>query len=232
MARRTGKPVAAGTVPPATPTTPPPPADLDVTLTTVAKGTVLHRVHLDQYGGTTFNPGKSGNARFSPIRNDEGAAIPTLYAGSSLPCALMESVFHDVSYAPGFKAFDEAKLKGQVHSRIDLTRDVTLADFRNVALRKAGITRNQLIDTEKDQYPHTRAWAEAVHRHAPAAQGLLWISRQDDTGQAIMLFGDRIADGTLRQNGSSCSLVGDDRTYEEVLDLADRIGVTIVPGIG
>jgi hypothetical protein len=37
-------------------------------------------------------------------------------------------------------------------------------DLSSVPLRKLGVTRKQLIDTEKDQYPATRKWAEAI-RH-------------------------------------------------------------------
>ena len=65
---------------------------------------ILHRVHLEDYGATAFNPGVHGNARFSPICNAEGQPIPTLYAGASLACALMETVFHDVPHVPGFQS--------------------------------------------------------------------------------------------------------------------------------
>ncbi|MFS2224655.1 RES domain-containing protein [Pantoea sp. B65] len=41
------------------------------------------------------------------------------------------------------------------------------------------------FDTEKHQYPATREWAEAIHRQCPAAQGLAWISRQDDSARAF-----------------------------------------------
>ncbi|WP_268760397.1 RES domain-containing protein [Caballeronia mineralivorans] len=88
----------------------------------------------------------------------------------------------------------------------------------------------QLIDTEKDQYPATRKWAEAIHQQCPEAQGLSWVSRQDDSARAFVLFGDRIADSTLQQKGVSRSLIEDADAYTEALDLAERIGVEIVPG--
>ncbi|WP_434575633.1 RES domain-containing protein [Pseudomonas sp. Z3-6] len=67
--------------------------------------------------------------------------------------------------------------------------------------RAPGITRKQLIDTEKEHYPATRKWAEAIHRQCPDAQGLSWISRQDDSARAIVLFGDRIPEGALHPRG-------------------------------
>ena len=59
--------------------------------------------------------------------------------------------------------------------------------------------RPGMIDTEKDRYPATRAWAAALHAQCPDIQGLCWTSRQDDSAQAVMLFGDRIVPGVLHQ---------------------------------
>jgi hypothetical protein len=41
----------------------------------------------------------------------------------------MESVFHDVSYEPGLKTYDKAKLAGQVHSVFGTEEVLVLADF-------------------------------------------------------------------------------------------------------
>jgi len=187
-------------------------------------------VHQSRFQADQFNPGVRGNARFSPIQDDQGQAIPTLYAGTTLPCALMETVFHDVPHTAGFKSFDKAKLAGQVHSTLRVEADLQLVDLSSVALRKLGVTRKQLIDTEKDQYPATRKWAMALHRQCPQAQGLSWVSRQDDSARAVVLFGERIAGGALQAGHGSHSLTDDPSTYEAVLDLADRIGVSIISG--
>lgn len=57
-----------------------------------------------------------------------------------------------------------------------------------------------------------------------------WVSRQDDSARAFMLFGDRIPEGALKLKGVPRSLVEDGNAYDAVLDLAERIGVLIVPG--
>jgi len=210
--------------------TPPPPATLHITPWTLPTRQVLHRVHQDLYKADQFNPGRKGNARFSPIRDAKGDAIPTFYAAATFEAAAMESVFHDVSHAPGFKHYDKRKLKGQLHSEVKVKRALKLADLGSVALRKLGVQRKQLIDTEKNQYPATRRWAEAIHAQYPDIQGLSWISRQDDSARAVMLFGDRIPKGALLQAGDSRSLLKDEQTYAQLLNLAERIGVDIVPG--
>ena len=190
----------------------------------------LHRVHADRYRADEFNPGLKGNARFSPIRDAKGDPIPTIYAAATFDAAALESVFHDVSHAPGFKHYDKRKLEGQLHSEVKVRRDLKLADLGSVALRKLGVPRKQLIDTEKDRYPNTRQWAEAIHAQHPDIRGLSWISRQDDSARAVVLFGDRIPKGTLQQVGDSRSLLQDEQAYAELLDLADRIGADITPG--
>jgi hypothetical protein len=210
--------------------TPPPPAALHITPWTLPAKQVLHRVHQDLYNADQFNPGLKGNARFSPISDAKGDSISTLYAAATFDAAAMESVFHDVSHAPGFKHYNKRKLEGQLHSEVKVVRELKLADLSSVALRKLGVQRKQLIDTEKDQYPTTRRWAEAIHAQHPDIQGLSWISRQDDSARAVMLFGDRMPKGSLQQVGDSRSLLKDEQTYGKLLNLADRIGVDIVPG--
>lgn len=224
MAKRPSK-----SLPPAD-VTPVPPTTLHVSTMTWPKKKPLHRVHLEKYKGAEFNPGSKGNARFSPIKNAKGKPIPTIYGGSSFECAAMETVFHDVPFAPGFKSYDKTKLAEQVHSQITPGTDLVLADLRGKALRKLGVERKQLIDTEKDQYPITREWAKAIHAEHPEVQGLCWTSRQDDSAQAVMLFGDRIASSVLRQTTPSRSLLNDGEAYDDVLNLAEQIGVNIVPG--
>lgn len=224
-AARPGAPIIPGAAPALLP-----PPILHVTTTTWPRNTVIHRVHHLDYGAVQFNPGLKGNARFSPIAAAGGGLIPTLYGGASFACAAMESVFHDVPFTAGFKTYDKNKLAGQGHSQFTSAQDLLLADLGSRALRKLGVERKQLIDTEKDQYPTTRQWAVAIHAALPQVQGLLWISRQDDSARALVLFGDRIADGVLQPGAPTRSLVEDAAAYGELLALAEQIGVDIVPG--
>ena len=57
-----------------------------------------------------------------------------------------------------------------------------------------------------------------------------WVSRQDDSARAFIFFGDRVLAGALQQQGRSRSLLEDAHAYDEVLDLAERIGVSLVSG--
>jgi hypothetical protein len=142
----------------------------------------------------------------------------------------METLFHDVPFAPGFKNYDKRQCAGQTHSILLPTAALKLADLSNVALRKLGVPRAQLIDTEKDRYPITRKWAAAIHLQPPQLQGLVWVSRQDDRARALMLFGDRVPAGLLVPQGASRDMVDGAAVTLELLMLADLIGVSVVAG--
>jgi len=210
-------------------TTPLPSANLDLTTTSLPKSSVLHRIHRNKYGAVQFNSTSYGNARFSPIKDQTGDIISTIYCGSTKDCAMMETIFHDVPYSTGFKSYDSTKLKNQLYSQIQLTHSLKLISLENKSLRKMGINRTQLIDTEKDHYPQTRKWAEALHSQCPEAQGLKWVSRQDDSAHAFIFFRDRISEGTLQQKAHSKSLIADAETRNFVADLVEHVGVVLIP---
>lgn len=203
---------------------------LEITRVVWPAGKVIHRIHLDVYAADGFNPGLKGNARFSPIQSSAKIAIPTLYGGDTFDCAAMETVFHDVPFTPGLKQHDKNKLVGHIHSQVRPQADLTLVDLSVVALRKLGIQRSQLIDTDSTRYPKTRAWAEALHAQFPDVQGLQWISRQDDRARAIILFGDRIKKNDLLDAGDSRNILTDSVTYTSVLMLARTMGVFLIDG--
>lgn len=242
MARKKGAaptltPNPASTAPaPASPTAartaiviPTPPADLAKLIRTTSwpKDRVIHRIHQDQFRSDEFNPGPKGNARFSPICDAKGNSIPTIYGGETFDCAAMESVFHDVPFAPGLKSLSKRKLKRHHYSQVLSKADLLLVDLSTTALRNLGIKRGELIETEKDIYPQTRKWAEAIHAQCPDVQGLCWVSRQDDRSLAIVLFGDRVGKTPLSGHARAVDIVNDAATYADIVALAERIGVKI-----
>jgi hypothetical protein len=91
-----------------------------------------------------------------------------------------------------------------------------------------GVKRTQVIDTTKAHYPATRRWAQALYTQFPDAQGLRWTSRQDDQAHAVMLFGTRVRPSALGWDGSSESLLSEGYAHPSVIDMAIRIGVTLV----
>ena len=75
---------------------------LDPLFDTWAVGRVIHVMHETAFAPESFNPGVDGAGRlrkptrFAPIRDAKGKVVPYLYGGSTLDCAIFETVFHDV----------------------------------------------------------------------------------------------------------------------------------------
>jgi len=142
----------------------------------------------------------------------------------------METVFHDVPYAAGPKMISKAKhVAGRSRSSLRFRVDLTLVDLSTISLRKLGIPRSELIDCDASHYSKTREWAVALHEQHPAALGLKWTSRQDDTATALVLFGDRVNASAFELLRGPLSLLEPDGSVcFEVLDLATRLGVFLV----
>ncbi len=151
----------------------PPPSDkLNITIIDWGANERIYRVHSQAYGAVEFNPTGRGEARFSPLLSSMGSVVPTLYAGSTLDCALMETVFHDVPFIRGPKLHSKVKhIYGKVRSTLRLTRDVRLIDLRSIPLRKLGISPSDLIVTDSSHYSETRTWASALYRQCEEAEG-------------------------------------------------------------
>lgn len=206
----------------------PPAEQLDATIISWGKGKQLHRVHEVVHAGNGFNPSSRGNARFSPLVDSEGRIVPTLYAGTTLDCALMETIFHDVPFVAGFKPLSIQRMAGKVHSVFTPNADLKLIDLSTIAMRRLGVNRAHLIDTTKWHYPETRVWAQRLYAQHREAQGLRWTSRQDDSAHAVMLFGTRVKPADLLNSGPSRLLLADGLALRAVIDLAMRLGVTLV----
>lgn len=208
----------------------PPKGALRTTLIQWGAGQTLYRVHSSLYQPKQFNGSTQGNARFSPLLDSSGTVIPTLYAGTTLECALMETVFHDVPFHAGFKVLLKAShVEGQVSSAIRAPRPLYLVDLTSIALKKLGLRRGDLIDTEASEYSTTREWAARFYTDHPDAEGLLWTSRQDDRAQAVVLFESRLKGlSFIPVSGPESLLLADGSVRGEVLDLAHRLDVVLV----
>ena len=203
---------------------PPPPDRVDPLTTTLSAGTSLYRVHPDRYPPDAFNPGRHGDrGRFHPLRDASGRLVPTLYAADSPDGALSETVLHNVFAGD---AILRSRLEGHCLTRIELTRDILVADLRRHGLRRLGLTRGHLLDCGAPHYAETARWAEAIHRSRDSLHGMVWVSRQFDTAAALLAFGDRLQERHFRCGATQP--LDDGRGYRLVQHAAAAAGITVV----
>lgn len=204
---------------------------LNPLLETWPAGTLLHVVHDAAYPPESFNPGVDATGvprwptRFAPIRDAAGQVVPYLYAGSTLECAIFETVFHNVPVDASDKFVDLDDSAHRSHGTLSPTRDLTLVDLSTDGLHRLRVPKAELIGCAPMDYLATAAWAQALHQQCPAIDGLVWMSRQRDRDRAVVLFGDRVRAGDLTGQRQGPPLRHNDALRQTVLALALRAGI-------
>jgi hypothetical protein len=155
--------------------------------------------HLSGRDGNVFNPGFGDRnpTRFAPLRRPhgalEGARVGTLYAGETFAVAVYETLFRDLPPLPGIRDVPRWRIDESAHCTLTVDRDLRLASLHHKRLGRWGLSRQTLIECQgKRAYGGTVLWAEAIHDQFGDFDGLVWTSRQDDSADAYLLFGDRL----------------------------------------
>ena len=134
--------------------------------------------------------------------------VSVLYAADTIEGALMQTVFHEAP-TPSAGAHlrrNEIAAKGLVLSELRTTTKLQVIDLTSTGLRRVGLTKPQVIDTDANAYPDTRALAQHLYSTCPSAHGIQW-SRQLDRSRAVMLFADRLPPASIAPTGPSRSVL-------------------------
>jgi hypothetical protein len=193
-------------------------------------GRVIHVIHDTAFVPESFNPGVDAAARlrkptrFAPVRSLKGDVVPYLYGGSTLDCAIFETVFHEVPIDAPDKFVDLDDFAQRGHGELIPKRELTLVDLTSEGLHRLKVPKEELIASASRDYPDTAAWAQALHQQFPDVDGLLWMSRQRDRDHALVLFGDRM-DGVLSGRRVGGPLARNAALRDAVLAAALRAGI-------
>ena len=188
---------------------------------------LLWRVYPRRYGVDGFNGTRLGNARFSPLEV-AGAIVPTLYAGSTLDVALMETVWHDApTPSHGFHLVLKEATEPRRVGSLKPSAALHLVDLTTVGLRRLGLARCDVIDSDQVDYPITRQLSAWLYENKPDAQGICWISRQDDEGRAVVLFEPRLGSVKLVVDTED-EVFTDGPHLDALLTLAERMGASVI----
>ncbi|WP_374327235.1 RES domain-containing protein [Paracoccus pantotrophus] len=117
---------------------------------TLDAGTELHRIHPAVYKAEQFNPTAAGDARFFPIRDAEGAIIPTIYAAQTFACATCEIILRcpdtppvdPKTGLPTFQIVYPADYRAYDHSIVRTTSALRLVDLTNAGQRRIGVNHS------------------------------------------------------------------------------------------
>jgi hypothetical protein len=193
---------------------------------------VIHVVHDVHYAPDSFNPGidlagvPRNPTRFAPFYSGSGKVVPYLYGGSSIECAIFETVFHNVTVDAVDKFVDLDGFGSRGYGEIVPQRALQLVDLTTDGLHRLKIPKSELINSAPIDYLSTAKWAQAIYNSFPNVDGLVWMSRQRDRDQAVVLFGDRIGpDITGHRVGGA--LKGNTVFRDLIITLAIRVGIDV-----
>ena len=144
----------------------------------------------------TFSEGW-GNTRFAPMLREDKTPVHTYYAASTVECAVVESVLHDIPLSPP-GSFNVDDLQYFRLAQFTLSQPLTCVSFHTPYLPALqNMSRAQLVDSLPAFYPQTRAWSQAAYLQRPKAQAIAYGSRRDDSARCLMLFRHRMPDPPL-----------------------------------
>lgn len=203
----------------------PPVGKININKSTLKAGTPLYRIHREKFAGNAFNTTPGGDARFSPIFDQDNKVIATLYAGDNTKVALCEVPLHDLDFSQQHVGFNVGRLVGLVHTKLIVKADLQLANLDQPGLAKMRASK-KVAHCDAAHYQVTRKWAEAIHAQHKEIQGLVWPSKQHP-GHAYVLFGDRFNGNELSMAGKTVS-VTDKSVLLPLFELADSMGITLL----
>lgn len=210
----------------------PPPSSLDPLYDTWPKGKVIHVIHDTAFAPESFNPGVDAYGklrrptRFAPVQDRLKQVVPYLYGGSTFACAIYETIFHDVPFIGKDKFVDLDDFAQRSYGQLIPQRDLKLVDLTSKGLRRLNVPKEELITSPSADYEDTALWAQALHHAFHDVDGLLWMSRQYDRDQSLMLFGDRVS-GALSGLRMGLRLSEDNDLRQAIISSALEAGIVV-----
>jgi hypothetical protein len=192
-------------------------------------GTRLWRTHRLGRAASAF-AASPRPTRFGPLLDADGTVVPIWYGADSPDGAIHESVFHDVPFDARDPIVLQASFADRALSPVRTRVAIRIADLTVPGLRRIGVRRVDLIESNAARYAETASWAAALREAEPAIGGMRWVARLDDRSVAFVLFGDRLGENPLTEDLADGGLVplGLGAGLDLVEALAERCGITVV----
>lgn len=205
------------------PPTPPPPHPFAPEIVEIRADEKFFRVHPSRYRPVQFNPGFGAGGRFHFFGHPR---VPVLYMATTREAAVAETLLHDLPVGKA-SVLQRRVYEDMVMSGIRVQRTLQIALFHGFGLRRLGVQATQLTDTPTSRYPMTRLWSEAAHRLG--LDGVVWMSRQLNSDQAYVLFGDRVAESELEVVPGSGLVFAGGPGFEWLVNTCVPLHVDVTP---
>jgi RES domain len=138
-------------------------------------------------------------SRFGPTAD---CPYPYCYAATDDLSALCEVLMQDVPYSAPERYLPAKEIVRRRLVMLETMRPLTLVSLLHIEDLAAARQDTWLIHAEKPEYAQTRRWGHWLRNSAGPdgrpPDGLIWPSKRQPDGQALVLFGDRCAGSVAR----------------------------------
>ncbi|WP_107102063.1 RES family NAD+ phosphorylase [Streptomyces silaceus] len=203
---------------------------------TLPAGTRLWRLHRATRPSEQFNPVSAdphfGGNRFDGTSNDP---YSYLYVAEDPTTALAESLLRSLEFdvETRMRLVPYAAVYGKSLSLLTTRRELTLVSLVTEADLAAVCQDSWLLEAEGDRYAKTRRWASEIRAQATDTSGLVWQSRRNRPGLALVLFGDRCCEEALvEEHRGGVADLGSPAGVAEANRLLAPLRSAIVPPAG
>jgi hypothetical protein len=135
--------------------------------------------------------------RFDPCRDHEYSYS---YVALDDLTALAETLLRDVVFDGLRRSLPAAEARNRRLILLEAVRELSLISLVSLEDLAAARQDTWLVQADESDYGLTRCWGHWLRECAADADGLVWRSRRNPDGMAVLLFGDR-CDGALRLSG-------------------------------
>lgn len=139
-------------------------------------------LRLTRWPATELYFGRNKVSRFDDALQQYGVA----YVARSLEVAFAETVLHESAlYEAGAWIVPWSMLRERSVVHLEADRALRLADLTGPSLKRLGLDNQVSAGTE---YGFTWALSRALHESVPECDGILYVSRHNNIGEAVALF--------------------------------------------
>ncbi|MGW0708030.1 RES family NAD+ phosphorylase [Streptomyces sp. NPDC002643] len=186
-------------------------------------GTQLWRMHSSRFAAEEFKPFDPEHGPHGRFNGTPEDPYPCLYAAMDAETALAETLLRSVPFdaKTNTRLVLWAQVRGKSLSVVRTRCELKLVSLLSGRALAAVRQDNRLLESEgAEHYESTRNWAREIRAQAPDAMGMIWGSKRNPSQRVLVLFGDRLAEGTDLADGPLEALA-----YRSIPDLGSPDGI-------
>jgi hypothetical protein len=142
--------------------------------------------------------------------------------------ALAETLLRDAVFDGEIRALTAEEIRDRRLILLEARRELQLISLVTLQDLAAAQQDTWLVHAGQDQYRFTRCWGHWLRDGAPSADGIIWPSKRNPDGRAVVLFQDR-CDKVIALSGLGFRRLDDAASLDWLNDRLSLVQTYVVP---